>query len=121
MVFVIADKSTSTKEVIVSRMQAKSSSLRVPVTVSFVTLIGRRPASKILSASVPGVSTWMVNVLSLFTNSFYNDVRFLNQATNSYDTRVMYVSDRNADMWRRDPQTGDVMGYTGCSLALVEV
>jgi hypothetical protein len=61
------------------------------------------------------------NVLSLFTNSFYNDVRFLNQATNSYDTRVMYVSDRNADMWRRDPQTGDVMGYTGCSLALVEV
>lgn len=61
------------------------------------------------------------NVLSLFTNSFYNDVRFLNQATNSYDTRVMYVSDRNADMWRRDPQTGDVMGYTGCSLSLVEV
>lgn len=61
------------------------------------------------------------NVLSLFTNSFYNDVRFLNQATNSYDTRVMYVSDRNADMWRRDPQTGNVMGYTGCSLSLVEV
>lgn len=60
-------------------------------------------------------------ILSLFTNSFFNDVRFLNQATNTYDTRTMYVSDRNAGMWRRDPQTGAVIGYTGCSLALVEV
>lgn len=61
------------------------------------------------------------SVLSLFTNSFYNDVRFLNQVTNSYDTRVMYVSDRTAGIFRRDPQTGDVMGYTNCSLSLVEV
>ena len=45
-------------------------------------------------------------ILSLFTNSFYNDVTFLNQATNRYTTRTMYVSDRNAAMWRRDPQTG---------------
>ena len=60
-------------------------------------------------------------ILSLFTNSFYNDVTFLNQATNTYTTRTMYVSDRNAAMWRRDPQTGAVMGYTGCSLSLVEV
>lgn len=61
------------------------------------------------------------SVLSLFTNSFYNDVRFLNQVTNSYDTRTMYVSDRTAGIFRRDPQTGEVMGYTNCSLALVEV
>ncbi len=61
------------------------------------------------------------NILSLFTNSFYNDVRFLNQTTNSYTKRTMYVSDRNAAMWRRDPETGEVMGYTGCSLSLVEV
>ena len=60
-------------------------------------------------------------ILSLFTNSFYNEVRFLNQATNMAETRTMYVSDRNAAMWRRDPQTGAVMGYTGCSLSLVEV
>lgn len=60
-------------------------------------------------------------ILSLFTRSFYNDVRFLNQATNNYDVRTMYVSDRNASMWRRDPNTGAVMGYTGCSLSLVEV
>ena len=60
-------------------------------------------------------------ILSLFTSSFYNEVRFLNQATNTYTTRTMYVSDRNAAMWRRDPRTGAVMGYTGCSLSLIEV
>ena len=60
-------------------------------------------------------------VLSLFTNSFYNDVRFLNQVTNRYETRTMYVSDRTAGIFRRDPQSGAVMGYTGCSLSLVEV
>lgn len=61
------------------------------------------------------------NILSLFTDSFYNDVRFMNQVTNNYDVRTMYVSDRNAGMWRRHPETGDIMGYTGCSLSLVEV
>ena len=60
-------------------------------------------------------------ILSLFTNSFYNDVTFLNQVTNEYTTRTMYVSDRNAGMWRRNPQSGAVMGYTGASLSLVEV
>lgn len=60
-------------------------------------------------------------ILSLFTTSFYNDVRFLNQATNNYEVRTMYVGDRNASMWRRHPETGAIMGYTGCSLALVEV
>lgn len=60
-------------------------------------------------------------VLSLFTYSFYNNVTFLNQVTNNYETRTMYVSDRSAGMWRRNPDTGAVMGYTGCSLSLVEV
>ncbi len=61
------------------------------------------------------------DILSLFTNSFYNDVLFLNQTTNSFETRLFYVSDRTAGMWRRDPETGAVMGYTNCSLSLVEV
>ena len=60
-------------------------------------------------------------ILSLFTNSFYNEVRFLNQATNTWQTRTMYVSDRSAAGWRRNPQTGVMMGYTGCQLSLVEV
>lgn len=61
------------------------------------------------------------SILSLFRNSFYNDVRFLNQTTNAYETRTFYVSDRTAGVWRRNPSTGAVMGYTGCSLSLVEV
>lgn len=60
-------------------------------------------------------------ILSLFNSSFYNDVRFLNQATNTYTVRKMYVSDRNASMWRRDPESGSIMGYLNCSLSLVEV
>lgn len=66
------------------------------------------------------VQQW-ANILSLFNSSFYNDVRFYNQATAGYDVRTMYVSDRNAGMWRRDPKTGEVMGWTNCSLSLVEV
>lgn len=61
------------------------------------------------------------NVLSLFTNNFYNDVTFFNQATASYTTRRMYVGDRKAGMWRRNPSTGEVMGFTDCALSLVEV
>jgi hypothetical protein len=59
-------------------------------------------------------------ILSLFTHSFYNDVRFYNQATANYEVRTMYVSDRQAGMWRRDPGTGEVMGWLNCSLSLVE-
>ena len=61
------------------------------------------------------------DILSLFTGSFYNEVRFFNQATASYTTRTMYVSDRNAGMWRRHPRTGEVMGWLDCQLSLVEV
>lgn len=61
------------------------------------------------------------NILSKFTYSFYNDVRFYNQATAAYDTRTMYCSDRQAGMFRRHPETGAVMGWTNCSISLVEV
>lgn len=61
------------------------------------------------------------NVLSLFTSNFYNDVTFFNQATADYTTRQMYVGDRSAGMWRRHPETGEILGWTECSLSLVEV
>lgn len=66
------------------------------------------------------VDQW-ANVLSLFTNNFYNSVTFFNQATGEYTTRNMYVSDRSSGMWRRHPVNGEVMGWTECSLSLVEV
>ena len=66
------------------------------------------------------VEQW-ANVLSLFTSNFYVDVRFFNQATANYELRTMYCSDRTAGMWRRDPQTGSVMGWLDCKMSLVEV
>lgn len=60
-------------------------------------------------------------VLSLFTTNFYCSVKFYNQATAGYTTRQMYVSDRTAGMWRRSPNNGNVMGFTGCKLSLIEV
>lgn len=61
------------------------------------------------------------SILSLFTSSFINNVRFYNQATNSFTTREMYVSDRTASVFRRHPTTGAIMGYTDVRLALIEV
>lgn len=61
------------------------------------------------------------NILSKFTDNFYNEVTFYNQATADYTTREMYVGDRSAGMWRRHPETGEVMGWTDCALSLVEV
>lgn len=61
------------------------------------------------------------SVIGPFTRNFYCTVRFYNQATASYSTRQMYVSDRTAGMWRRGPDTGNVMGWKDCSLSLIEV
>lgn len=59
-------------------------------------------------------------ILGLFTANFYNSVTFFNQSTASYETRQMYVGDRTAGIWRRHPETGAVMGFTECSLSLIE-
>ena len=53
--------------------------------------------------------------------SFINPVTFFDQSTGEYATRQMYVSDRNAGMWRRDPKTQAVLGWTGARIALIEV
>jgi len=60
------------------------------------------------------------NILSLFRYSFYNDVRYFSQDTAGYEVRTFYVSDRQAGMWRRHPETGAIMGWTNCTLSLVE-
>lgn len=52
---------------------------------------------------------------------FYNTVTFFDQTEGTWVTREMYVSDRNGGMWRRHPIDGNVMGWTGAKLTLVEV
>lgn len=66
------------------------------------------------------VEQW-ASILSRFSSSFTNSVYFFNQATGTHDTREMYVSDRSASAWRRDPNTGELLGWVNPSLSLVEV
>lgn len=70
------------------------------------------------------VKQW-ADILKCFSTarggSFYNDVTFFCQDIGDWTTRKMYVGDRKADVFRRDPKTGAVIGYTGASLSLVEV
>ena len=70
------------------------------------------------------VEQW-ANILKCFSiargGSFYNSVTFFCQDIGGWTTRQMYVSDRSAGMWRRDPETGNVLGWTDCKLSLVEV
>lgn len=64
------------------------------------------------------------NILAQFSpargGSFYNDVTFFLQDTNSWVTREMYVSDRQAQVFLRD-KAGNIRGYQGATLSLVEV
>lgn len=52
---------------------------------------------------------------------FINSVTFFDQSAGGWQTRQMYVSDRSAGMWRRDPDSGEILGWTECKLSLVEV
>lgn len=65
------------------------------------------------------------SILKLFKissgGSFINTVIFYDETSANWVSRQMYVSDRSAGMWRRDPNSGDIMGWTECSLSLVEV
>lgn len=53
--------------------------------------------------------------------SFYNSVTFFDQTIGDWVTKTMYVSDRNAGMFRRDPDNGDVLGWVEPKLSLIEV
>ena len=52
---------------------------------------------------------------------FINKVSFFDQSVGGWVEKDMYVNDRKSGMWRRDPKNGDVLGWTDCSLALIEV
>ena len=70
------------------------------------------------------IEQW-ANILKCFSmasgGNFYNLVKFFLQDTGDWTNRTMYVSDRSAGMWRRDPETGAVLGWTDCKLSLVQV
>ena len=70
------------------------------------------------------VQQW-ANINALFRRTaggrFINSVEFFDQSVGAWITKQMYISDRSAGMWRRDPDTGAILGWTGCRLALVEV
>lgn len=70
------------------------------------------------------VAQW-ANILAQFSikrgGKFINDVTFFCQDTGTWETRQMYVSDRSAGVFRRDPDTGEVIGYKSPKLSLIEV
>jgi hypothetical protein len=68
------------------------------------------------------VEQW-ANIQKCFegADKFVNLVSFFEQSAGGWIDRNMYVSDRKAGMWRRNPTTGDVMGWTDCSLSLIQV
>lgn len=70
------------------------------------------------------VAQW-ADILAQFSikrgGKFINDVTFFCQDTGTWETRQMYVSDRSAGVFRRDPDTGEVIGYKSPKLSLIEV
>lgn len=52
---------------------------------------------------------------------FINNVTFFDQSVGGWVTKEMYVGDRKANIFRRDPKTGDILGWESPSLSLIEV
>jgi hypothetical protein len=67
------------------------------------------------------VEQW-ARILQCFANrKFINTVTFFDQSLGDWVTKEMYVSDRKANVFRRDPNTGIVAGWVDPSLSLIEV
>ena len=52
---------------------------------------------------------------------FINLVTFFDQSVGGWVTKEMYVGDRKASVFKRDPTTGDLLGWVDPSLSLIEV
>jgi hypothetical protein len=52
---------------------------------------------------------------------FINRVEFFDQSVGGWVVKEMYISDRKANLFKRDPKTGDVAGWINPSLSLIEV
>lgn len=83
----------------------------------------REDVSKIeISWKYLTVEQW-ASILKCFRgfDKFTNTVHFFDQSVGGFVDKEMYVSDRKAGMWRRDPVDGKVLGWTDCSLSLIQV
>jgi hypothetical protein len=69
------------------------------------------------------VKDW-ADILKLFSvkqgGSFTNSVTFFCQDTGDWETRQMYVGDRKANIFLRNPD-GSIKGYKNVSFSLIEV
>ncbi len=54
-------------------------------------------------------------------DKFVNDVIFFDQSAGTRIPKKMYISDRKAEIFKRDPNTGAVVGWVNPSLSLIEV
>ena len=54
-------------------------------------------------------------------DKFVNTVDFFDPSEGKIITKEMYVSDRKANIFRRDPASGKVIGWVDPSLSLIEV
>ena len=68
------------------------------------------------------VAQWS-RILQCFNgrDKFVNTVKFFDPVAGGRIEKDMYISDRKAGMWRRHPETGVVLGWTDCSLSLIQV
>lgn len=68
------------------------------------------------------VEQWS-RILKCFTgkDKFVNNVTFFDQSKGGWVTKEMYVGDRKANVFRRDPITGNIIGWENPSLNLIEV
>ena len=70
------------------------------------------------------VEQW-ANIQKCFRQSaggkFINLVTFFDQSVGGWVTKEMYISDRKASVFRRDPRNGELLGWVDPSLSLIEV
>ena len=67
------------------------------------------------------VEQWSKILQCFSKRKFINNVTFFDQSVGGWVTKEMYVSDRKANVFRRDPKTGEIIGWVDPSLSLIEV